>query len=190
VPLYLYSSHPSSWVEFSFGKVSFHYSLFFWVDFSSRVFQHLSNGSLASRIFSTSRRKISSRNYQNINTWHNQQIIKHKDKLIEIRMEQQCCYMLVGKVNGTIVNDIITMLNDFQASYLIWMLFLKYNHIYSSIYLNLWMYKGRCIKEAIIFARKLNINLFYFILSNKTIIIIFCCKYRGEEIYASSKLAM
>jgi hypothetical protein len=40
----------------SSGNVSFHYTLFFWADFSSRVFQHLSNGSLASGIFSASKK--------------------------------------------------------------------------------------------------------------------------------------
>jgi hypothetical protein len=56
VPPYLQSSCPSSWDDFSSGKVSFHYTLFFLVIFSSRVFHDLSNGSLASRIFSTSKK--------------------------------------------------------------------------------------------------------------------------------------
>jgi hypothetical protein len=43
VPPSLQSSCPSSWVEFSYGKVSFHYSLFFQADLSFGVFQHLSN---------------------------------------------------------------------------------------------------------------------------------------------------
>jgi hypothetical protein len=54
--LYLYFFCPSGWADFSSGKTSFHYTLFFYTDFSSRVFQHLSNGSLTYGIFFASKK--------------------------------------------------------------------------------------------------------------------------------------
>jgi hypothetical protein len=77
--LYLYSSCPSSWANFSSGKVSFHYTLFFWADFSSRVFQYLSNGSLASRIFSASKKAhLGGHNYiQRSGNLHDNKLVPH-----------------------------------------------------------------------------------------------------------------